>query len=247
MAVLRRAEDAYVDDLIADAPEQGVTLLKALFPRAYLDLNRIADDIDPALIDGDWPQPLRPGPKSAMGIGLIRQVVVPGAKIYARRLTVAEVQRRIETYYRPYHEALADILNETRSLFGTVWLVDWHSMKSTGNAATPDGEGASRADAVIGDLEGSACDPAFTDLAASTLRGLGYSVTVNEPYSGGEILHRYTDPRRGIHGLQIEINRALYLDEKSVRPTAGFEPLRKSLEQLTHAIGEFALSQTRAA
>jgi N-formylglutamate amidohydrolase len=232
LEILRRGEDAYVDDLLADAPGHGVTVLKALFPRCYIDPNRDEDDIDPDLIADAPPDAFRPSDKSLRGIGLIRRDVVPEHRIYDRRLSHAEVTRRIAGYHRPYHEALSKQLDLLSDMFDEVWHVDWHSMKSVGNANTPDGPGSRRPDFVIGDLHGRACSPALTEFVTQTLKGLGYSVSVNEPYAGGGIMRRYADPAAGTHCLQIEINRALYLNEMRVEPNGGFEGLRAGLGEL---------------
>jgi N-formylglutamate deformylase len=230
---LRRGEDAYVDQLLSAAPEHGITLLAAHFPRCYIDVNREIDDIDPDLLDGPWPGPtLRPTEKSRKGLGLIRRYVVPGKAIVEEPLPIADVRGRIEHIYVPYHRALTAQIEALRQRFGVVWHIDWHSMKSRGNAMTPDGEGALRPDMVVGDLDGKSARPEFVDLVVGHLRGLGYRVTVNEPYKGATIVRKYGQPARGCSTIQIEINRALYLDEARVEPTDGFTKLKRSLESL---------------
>jgi N-formylglutamate deformylase len=229
---LRQGEDAYVDELIADAPAEGATVLLALYPRCYIDANRDADDIDAALLAEPWPAPLAPSDKTRLGLGLIRRFVTPGVEVHRERLSVAEVQGRIDRIYRPYHQALQDQLADLRDRFGTVWHIDWHSMKSVGNAMTVD-NGARRPEFVLGDLDGTSCEPALTDLAATTLRGLGYQVAINKPYKGAAIVRRCGAPIEGRHSLQIEINRALYLDEVQVEKHAGFERLRGDIGALT--------------
>jgi N-formylglutamate deformylase len=230
MEILRRAEDAYVDLLLENAPDQGVTLLKALFPRAYLDVNRDEDDLDPELFaPGTIAEP---GPKSRLGIGLLRRVVTPEYPIYDRLLTLDEIEGRIESYYVPYHTALAKHLSRLKIPEGRVLLIDWHSMKSVGNAATPDGEGSKRADFVIGDYHGRSCDPALSAVVADFLGNKGYHAAINDPYSGGALLQRYAHPSNGVYGLQIEINRALYMDESSLTLLAGFEKLKADLAGL---------------
>ena len=231
MEILRRAEDAYVDLLLEDAPAQGITTLKALFPRAYLDVNRDQDDLDPELFaPGTLSAPT--GPKSRLGIGLLRRVVTPEYPIYNRQLTFEEVEGRIARCYVPYHTALANNLARLGKSTGQVLLIDWHSMKSVGNAATPDGEGSKRADFVIGDNYGRSCDPALTLAVAEHLRKKGYRAAINDPYAGGALLQRYGHPYNGVHGLQIEINRALYMDEPSLTLVDGFEELKGDLAGL---------------
>lgn len=236
LEILRRGEDAFVDELLAEAPAHGVTMLRALFPRCYIDLNRDEDDIDPALIEDAPKDGFRPSDKSLRGIGLIRRDVVPEHRIYDRLLSIEEVRARIARYHRPYHDALVNNLEVLRDKFGAVCHIDWHSMKSVGNANTPDGPGVHRPDFVIGDLHGNACTPALTEFVAGKLQDLGYSVSVNEPYAGGGVLRRHSDPPRGIHSLQIEINRNLYLDEINVTPTNGFASLCSNLSRLSAAL-----------
>ncbi len=230
--VLRGAEDWRVDALFAGAPAAGADLLVARFPRAYIDPNRRLDDIDPALLDGPWPEPLNPGPKTGLGIGLVRAKTGDGQPLLDGPLSVADVQSRIERCWTPYRQTLQEQLNAKLRRHGAVWHLNVHSMKSVGTAITPDGPGAERPDMVLGDLDGRSCDPAFTAFVAERLRGLGYSVAVNDPYKGAEILRCHGDPATGRHSLQIEIKRALYMDETTITATEGFAPLRNSLERL---------------
>lgn len=237
---LRRAEDAYVDMLVAPARSQGVTLLRALFPRAYIDPNRAADDLDPTMLAEPWPAPLNPGPKTDLGIGLIRRRVVTDDDIYDRPLTVAEVRRRIDGYHRPYHDLLQETLTTLHRRFGAVWHIDWHSMRSQSGTVSPGGPGRTQAaDMVIGDLDGTACEPGFREVVIDTLRDLGYRVAVNDPYKGAEILRRSSRPAAGRHCLQIEINRGLYLDEASISPHDGFRRLVEHLTTLSAAVTDY--------
>jgi N-formylglutamate deformylase len=235
---LRRGEDAYVDALLERGPDFGITLLAAHFPRCYIDVNRDVDDIDPELLAGPWTggSTLRPSEKSRKGLGLIRRYVVPGKAIVERPLPVAEVRARIERIYVPYHAALAAQLDALRTRFGFVWLVDWHSMKSRGNAMTPDGEGTLRPDMVVGDRHGMSAEPRFVELVVGHLRELGYRVSVNDPYKGATIVRRYGDPARGYSALQIEVNRALYLDESTVECIDEFARLQRSVESLMQVL-----------
>ena len=235
-----------MDELCADAPDQGAALLVADFPRAYVDANRKENDLNPDLVDGDFGLPLDPSVKTTLGIGLIREKVANGASIYARRLSPAEVRKRIETYHRPYHHTLGDLLNATRRQFGLVYHLDMHSMASHANAVTPDGGGKREFDMVLGDLDGTACEPGLTDLAYTTLADLGYRVRVNDPYKGAYISRRYGRPEQGTHTLQIEMNRALYLDESTIEKNAQFYELRKSLSVLFSEVAGYAASQTKS-
>ncbi|MDA0662068.1 MAG: N-formylglutamate amidohydrolase [Proteobacteria bacterium] len=235
--ILRRAEDAYVDRLLEGAEARGATVLKALFPRAYLDANRLEDDLDPALLPPGTP--VTAGEKSKLGIGLVRRVVTPEFPIYDRLLSLDEIENRVSTYYRPYHETLGSVLSALHESFGQAVFIDWHSMKSVGNAATPDGAGATRPDFVLGDRHGKSCAPGLTRAISDYLTTQGYRVSVNDPYAGGATMQRYGAPKQGVHGLQIEMNRALYLDEKAVTMTDGVPALRKALSGVLPAITAF--------
>jgi N-formylglutamate deformylase len=233
---LRRGEDAYVDELLAGAPALGATVLAANYPRCYIDLNRADDDIDAALLAEPWPGPLHPTEKTARGLGLIRRYVVPGVEAQAGPLSVRDVQSRIERVYRPYHAALSSLAEETHSAHGAVLHIDWHSMKSVGNAMTPDGAGAHRPDFVVSDRNGTSASSVMTDLVVTALRDLLYTVTVNDPYRGGEIVRRIGFPARNIHSIQVEINRRRYLDENAVATTDAAAQLMSNLEQLTRVL-----------
>lgn len=204
--------DAFVDELWAGAPAAGGTLLVATFPRAYVDVNRAADDIDPELLAEAWPVPLTPTAYTQRGMGLIRRNALPEVPMYDRRLTVAEVEHRIDRFYRPYRDALRERLAQLHARFGVVWHLDCHSMKSRGNAMNVDA-GAARPDLVVSDRHGTSADPAHTRWVVDWFRGHGHSVQVNDPYQGGDIVARSGAPAIGVHSIQIEINRRLYLDE----------------------------------
>ncbi|HVZ49142.1 MAG TPA: N-formylglutamate amidohydrolase [Gemmatimonadaceae bacterium] len=239
-AELRRGEDAYVDELLGGAVALGAVLLDALLPRCYLDVNRALGDIDADLLAEPWPEPLAPTDKTRRGLGLIRRYVVPGVEINAERLSVADVQRRIADVYAPYHAALADLVAAQVRHRGACWHVNWHSMKSVGNAMTPDGPGARRADFVVSDRDGASASPALTALIADTLRAQGYRVAVNDPYKGGTIVQEVGRPAAGVHSVQVEINRALYLDEVRVEKSAGFAALAANLDALTTTLARAA-------
>jgi len=230
--VLRGAEDWMVDDLFAGAPLEGATLLAARFPRAYIDPNRRLDDVDPALLAGAWPEPLNPGPKSALGIGLFRHRTNDGGPLLPGPLPVAALSARIERCWRPYHRRLQDSLDELHARHGAVWHIDVHSMKSVGTAITPDGPGAERPDMVIGDLDGTSCAPAFTAFVAEQLTALGYSVAMNRPYKGAEIIRTHGRPSEHRHSLQIEMKRSLYMDEATITANEGYATLKADLRQL---------------
>jgi N-formylglutamate amidohydrolase len=233
---LRRGEDAYVDRLLSGAPAHGATVLVANYPRCYIDVNRSERDIDPSLLAEPWPGELAPTDKSARGLGLIRRFVVPGVEAQRGPLTVAAVQRRIETAYHPFHARLRELVDEVRRERGVVWHLDWHSMKSHGNAMTPDGPSAVRPDFVVSDVRGTSAAPHFTALVVQTLASFGYGVAVNDPYVGGTIVQRIGAPALGVHSIQVEINRALYLDEIHVMLTTGFSRLAREIDELTRRL-----------
>ena len=217
----------------------GAPLLHALFPRSYIDPNRALEDLDRDMIDGPWPGTTWPGDKTERGVGLIWRRLRGLGEIYDRKLTVAEVQRRIETCWQPYHAALQELLDAAHGRFGQVWHLNCHSMPAMGDETTPDGP-AARADFVLGDRDGSSCDPAFTRFVAAELTALGYRVKLNDPYKGVELVQRYAEPSKGRHSLQIEINRRLYMDEVSFARGPGFGRLRADLDTLAAAIKGYA-------
>jgi N-formylglutamate amidohydrolase len=232
LEVMRRAEDAFVDELFASAPAHGAALLAALFPRSYVDPNRHEHEIDTLLLNEPCPHPIVPSHRSARGLGVVRRLVRATVAVYDRRLSVSEVQSRIARYHRPYHDELSAMIAEAHDRFGAVWHVNCHSMKSTA-------KGRPRDDFVLGDRDGTTCAPEFTELVASTLRGLGYSVGLNHPFKGAEIVTRHGDPAGGRHSLQIEINRGLYMDEARIEKSEAFPRLRRDVDALVRAIAGF--------
>lgn len=239
--IVRTAEDTHVDALFAAAPDHGAPLLIAHFPRSYIDTNRHPDDLDPELIDGAWPGRVAPGEKTRLGIGLVRRLAQPGIPMYDRKLPVAAVRHRIDTYYLPYHDELGRIIDALHARFGAVWHVNCHSMASRGSDITPDGN-AARADFVLGDRDGTTCAAGFTDAVARFLGGMGYDVKINDPYKGAEIVRRYADPPQRRHSLQIEINRALYMNEKTRARSPGFAKLQADLTELIGFLARYARS-----
>jgi N-formylglutamate amidohydrolase len=240
--ILRRAEDAFVDELFGAAPAHGAGLLAALFPRSYIDPNRHEADIDVSLIEGDWPHALAPTRRSRRGMGLIRRILRSDLPVYDRRLTVAEVVARIENYHRPYHAELKTMLDTAHRRWGCVWHVNCHSMRALGRKPGDPpfgGTGLARADFVLGDLDGQACDADFRELVREALVGLGYRVALNRPFKGAELVTRYSDPRTGRHSLQIEINRRLYMDERKVEKTPDFDRLKADIDRLIAAIAGY--------
>lgn len=213
---LRRSEDAFVDQLFRRAPDFGAPLIRANFPRAYVDANREAYELDPRMFVDPLPDyVITRSPRIAAGLGTIARVVANGEEIYGHPLTFSEARRRIEATHRPYHQALAGLIDDTRQAFGGCLLIDCHSMPSNMTGARSD---RLLGDIILGDCHGTAAAPAMTALAERLLKALGFSVTRNRPYAGGYTTRHYGRPRRGVHVLQIEINRALYLDEAAIAP-----------------------------
>ncbi len=227
--------DAYVDELWGDAPACGATLVTAHFLRAYIDANRAVDDIDPALLAAPWPGALATTDYSHRGMGLIRRLALPGVAMYDRLLGVEEVRARIDLYYRPYRRMLHDALDAIHARHGTVWHFNCHSMKSRGNDMNID-SGAARPDFVISDQLGRTADPALTQWVADYFSGRGYSVAINEPYRGGNLVGTFGAPERRRHSIQIEINRALYMDEAEFTRGPGFSRIRAELAGFVRAV-----------
>ena len=236
--VVRQAEDTHVARLWSHATHHGATLIEALFPRAYIDANRSLDDVDPALLADFWPHAIVATRKTELGIGLVWRLARGGVPMYTRKLSAAEVERRIDRYWRPYHAALDAELDDRHRAFGAVWHVNCHSMFAVGDELSDD-PGRERADFVLGDRDGTTCAPAFTSLVASTLRTLGYSVAINDPYKGVELVRKHGRPDEGRHSLQIEIKRTLYMDEVSLEPNTGYSVLARNLTQLSSALAAY--------
>jgi N-formylglutamate amidohydrolase len=236
LPVLRRAEDSYVDELFAAAPGHGATLIAALFPRSYVDVNRAVDDLDPSMVAGVMPAFLVPRPETR--VGLVRRHAQPGVPIYDKKLHPDDILGRIERYHTPYHRVLEETCARLHQEFGAVWHINCHSMPSRGTRRE-DRHG----DFVLGDRDGTTCAAEFTDFVAGFLRGLGYDVRINEGYKGVEIVRRHGRPAENRHSLQIEVDRALYMDQKTLEKLPGFEALRGDLARLVEALVGFVRAQ----
>jgi len=238
-AELRESEDCYVEELYAGAAELGAPLLAALWPRTYLDPNRNAGDVDLDLIEGKWRGEYRPSGKARVGKALIWRTLEDGRPIYSKKLSVEVVVKRIERFHSPYHRAIQQLINDTHSRFGRVYHINCHSMRSVAGKQSDDGEGNVRAHFVLGDRDGTSCDPAFTRFVRATLAGMGYEVRVNDPFKGVELVRAYSDPKAGRHSLQIEINKRLYMNQTTLEKAEGFAVLQKNLFNLLREIIAF--------
>ncbi|RMF07963.1 MAG: N-formylglutamate amidohydrolase [Alphaproteobacteria bacterium] len=232
---LRSSEDSYADRLFATAPGKGAPMLRVNYARAYVDTNREPTELDARMFHGPLPVAANPhSERVRAGLGLIPGVVAGRQHIYRERLPPADVITRIDRVYRPVHQQLQQLMDTTFARFGCAVLIDCHSMPS----GITLGRQAPRqsADIVLGDAHGRSCARVVADVAATTLRRLGYQVAVNVPYAGGYNTHFYGRPSAGRHALQIEINRALYMDERSYELTAGFTRLCGDMERLIDAL-----------
>lgn len=239
---LRRSEDTFVDELFAGAVTFGAPLMRARFPRAFVDVNREAYELDPAIFEGRLPTFANTrSMRVAGGLGTIARIVADGTEIYRRPLTVAEGLDRIERYYKPYHRTLRGLMDTAYATFGAAVLVDCHSMPSSQVTR----EGRPRPDFVLGDRYGTSCQSIITDVAQETLQRLGYTVARNKPYAGGYITETYGRPQVGVHALQIEINRALYMDEARFSRAGGFAWLIADIGHLCRRIMSISVDALR--
>ena len=233
---LRDGEDEYIDELYSPAADLGIPLLAAQFPRTYLDANRHAGDVDLDLIDGPWPHEHVPSGKAKIGKSLVWRTLDDGRPIYTRRLSVQEVATRIERYHRPYHQMLQQLMDRAHARFGRVLHVNCHSMNAVSGAMGEGGPGVARADFVLGDRDGSTCSAAITSAVFEHLRGLGYSVKINDPFKGVELVRAYSDPSRERHSLQLEINKRIYMNQSTGEKLAHFSVLQAQLMQMLKAL-----------
>ena len=229
---IRQSEDAWVDELFARAPHLGAPMLRAHFPRAYLDVNREPWELDPTM----FIEPLSDrfnttSPRVAAGLGTLARVVAENKPIYRDRLSLDDARMRIEGIYHPYHTALQKLLSEAISAFGVALLIDCHSMpritRSSDKAAP---------DIVLGDRYGTTCAPLLVDLVETIFAGAGLRVARNRPYAGGFATRSYGRPQHGVHALQIEVSRHLYMNEVTLAKNEGFDALRGVIDRLIFAL-----------
>ena len=211
LPTLRRSEDSFMDELISGLSSRGYPVVRVNFPRSYVDVNREPYELDPRMFSGRLPSFANTrSMRVAGGLGTIPRVVGDGQEIYRERLSVDDALSRIEALYKPYHRALRRLINKVHQTFGTVIVVDCHSMPSIGVSR----DEPRRPDVVIGDRYGTSCAPLLPDMVEITMSRLGYSVGRNKPYAGGFITEHYGNPASGLHAIQLELNRAIYMDER---------------------------------
>jgi N-formylglutamate amidohydrolase len=211
LPTLRRSEDSFMDELITDLSGRGFPTVRVNFPRSYVDVNREPYELDPRMFSGRLPSFANTrSMRVAGGLGTIPRVVGDGQEIYRERLSVDDALSRIEALYKPYHRALRRLINKAHQAFGAVVVVDCHSMPSIGVSR----DEPRRPDVVIGDRYGTSCAPLLPDTVENTMSRLGYSVGRNKPYAGGFITEHYGNPAAGLHAIQLELNRAIYMDER---------------------------------
>ncbi|MBX9947204.1 MAG: N-formylglutamate amidohydrolase [Reyranella sp.] len=240
LATLRRAEDAFVDELFATAPSLGMPLLAARFPRSYVDANREPYELDPAMFEGPLPRPLNHRTtRVAAGLGMIPRVAASGEAIYGGRVPAGMIEHRLDSCWRPYHTALSTLVEQTHGLFGAALLIDAHSMPSVVSGT---GQRDCRVDIVLGDNHGESCAPELVECAELWLTGRGLRVHRNQPYAGGFTTQRYGRPGLARHALQIEINRALYMDEVRHEKLPQADILARTMAGFLAEMGDQALA-----
>jgi N-formylglutamate deformylase len=242
LTTLRRSEDSFVDELIAGVVARGHPVVRAHFPRCYVDVNREPYELDPRMFDGRLPSFANTrSMRVAGGLGTVARVVGDAQEIYDQRISVAEALRRIDTLYKPYHRTLRRLFTRLHRDFGAATLVDCHSMPSTTGAK----DERPRADLVLGDRYGTSCVPVVAETIEHAMRGFGYVVSRNKPYAGGFITEHYGNPAIGLHAIQLEINRALYMDERRYERSASFARLAGEFEILSDRLAEIPLEELR--
>lgn len=242
ITTLRRSEDSFVDELAAGVVGRGFPLMRAHFPRCFVDVNREPYELDPRMFDGRLPSFANTrSMRVAGGLGTVARVVGDAQEIYDRRIPVDDALQRIESLYKPYHRALRRLFSQVHRDFGAAVLVDCHSMPSTAGQR----DERQRPEFVLGDRYGTSCVPVVAETVERTLRGLGYTVSRNKPYAGGFITEHYGNPAAGLHALQLEVNRALYMDERRYERSGNFARVAADLETLACRLGEIPLDELR--
>ncbi|HEX5508408.1 MAG TPA: N-formylglutamate amidohydrolase [Pseudolabrys sp.] len=242
IGALRRSEDSFVDQLVAGVVARGYPMMRAHFPRCFVDVNREPYELDPRMFEGRLPSFANTrSMRVAGGLGTVARVVGDAQEIYEQRIPIDDALRRIESLYKPYHRALRSLFTRLHRDFGAAVLVDCHSMPSN----TGHKDDRPRPEFVLGDRYGTSCVGVVAETVENTLRSLGYTVSRNKPYAGGFITEHYGNPAVGLHAIQLEINRALYMDERTYARSPGFAALAADLEKMAQRIGEIPLEELR--
>jgi N-formylglutamate amidohydrolase len=242
MATLRRSEDSFVDELILGVLKCGHPVMRAHFPRCYVDVNREPYELDPRMFEGRLPSFANTrSMRVAGGLGTVARVVGDAQEIYGKRIPVDDAIRRIESLYKPYHRALRRLFTRVHRDFGAAVLIDCHSMPSTAGAK----DERPRADIVLGDRYGTSCVGVVAEVIEETLRGQGYLVSRNKPYAGGSITEHYGNPAVGLHAVQLEITRALYRDERRFEKSPSFATLVADIEMLADRLADIPVQELR--
>jgi N-formylglutamate amidohydrolase len=242
---LRDGEDVFIDALWSHAPHHGAHLLLAEFARTYIDPNRHIGDVDLSMIDGEWPHTYVPSGKANIGKSLIWRTLDDGRPIYNRKLSIDEVQQRIQRYALPYQAQLQKLIDDHQQNFGVCYHINCHSMNAVSGKMGEGGAGIARADVVLGDRDGTTCDAEFTHLVKDFMQGCGYDVKINDPFKGVELVRAFSNPAQGKHSLQIELNKRLYTDDTGRGKGAGYDKLAQDLQQLTAVLAKFATSKAK--
>jgi len=239
LAGLRRSEDSFMDELIAGLSDLGFPTVSVNFPRSYVDVNREPYELDPRMFSGRLPSFANTrSMRVAGGLGTIPRVVGDGQEIYRERLSVDDALARIEALYKPYHRALRRLINKAHQAFGTVIVVDCHSMPSIGVSR----DEPRRPDVVIGDRYGTSCAALLPDMVEETMSAMGYSVGRNKPYAGGFITEHYGNPASGLHTIQLELNRAIYMDERQRERSTRFAQVAADFTELAEVLATIPFS-----
>jgi N-formylglutamate deformylase len=242
LATLRRSEDSFVDELFAGVVACGFPLMRAHFPRCFVDVNREPYELDPRMFEGRLPSFANTrSMRVAGGLGTVARVVGDAQEIYDQRIPVDDALARIESLYKPYHRALRRQFTALHRRFGAAVLLDCHSMPSSAGHR----DERPRPEFVLGDRYGTSCVGVVAETVEQTLRAKGYGISRNKPYAGGFITEHYGNPAAGLHAIQIEVNRALYMDERRIEPSPNFAQLAADLDVLARRLGEIPLEELR--
>ena len=243
LPTLRRSEDCFVDALVMGVVARGYPLMRAHFPRCYVDVNREPYELDPRMFDGRLPSFANTrSMRVAGGLGTVARVVGDAQEIYDRRISVSDALRRIESLYKPYHRTLRRLFTRTHREYGAATLIDCHSMPSSTGGGRDE---RPRADIVLGDRYGTSCAPAVSETIESALRAMGFLVSRNKPYAGGFITEHYGNAAAGLHTIQLEINRGLYMDERRFERSADFDRLALQMDELADRVAAIPVEELR--